>query len=845
MGYGSVADTNPLNFLNPSDIESINILKDASATAIYGSRGANGVVIITTKSGKGNKGTFELASSVSVASPANRYDLLDREEYLDAVEQFGGERVAQDKGSNTDWQDYVTRTSISHKQNLSYARGFSTGAIRASLGYEDQQGILEHSYMKRFTGKVNASKSFLDEKLNFDLSATYSNVKREDPPISGNAGSTGDLLGASYMANPTWPADPDFDTKGDRSPANMLNYFLSEGSINRIITNISADYKIASNLSAKATYGLDWSVGDRVTLVSGKALNGGDGVTDYGQGQLNENRTTSNLLELTLNYRKEAGNVDIDFVGGYSVQSFRNNYFWATARGFQDFNFGSMESALRDSYEAGDALASEFYSDYNNWGISNDLRDGAEASGGFVNGINFEDGLLEQSYFARPAGVNVDAIGANFYDQTDYLQSYFGRGNFTIYDKYLITATLRIDGSSKFGSDNRYGVFPSGAVAWRLDQEDFIPDAFTTLKLRVGYGIVGNQDGLGYGEFIRRERYADVGIGSARQIVVPGASPQGSINPKLRWESTAQTAVGVDFAIMNDRLSGSVDYYVKNTTDLLLRRNAAQPAVANQIFDNLDATVVNKGWELALSYMAIDADDASFTISGNVSRNENELQDFAGVLDAGTIYGQGLTGAYAQRLAGGYPLFSYHLREFEGFDENGQPIGDNQDFVGKTALPTWNMGLSLNATYKAFDFALYFTGQFGHYIYNNTRNAFFTAGSINNARNVTPDVLTSGESGAAEAAVSTRFLEKGDFFRAQTLTLGYNFPMNDTQAIKRLRIYFNAQNLFVVTDYTGLDPEVSTSPANSGLLNGLPTAGIDYGAYPRPRTFSLGLNASF
>lgn len=846
VGYGSVADTNPLNFLNPSDIESINILKDASATAIYGSRGANGVVIITTKTGKGNRGTFDLASSVSVSSPASRYDLLNKNEFLDAVEDFGGDRVAQDAGADTDWQDYVTRTSISHKQNLSYARGFKTSSIHASFGYEDQQGILEHSYMKRLTGKVNASKSFLDEKLNFDLSATYSNVKREDPPISGNAGSTGDMLGAAYMANPTWPTDPDFETGGNRSPANMLTYYRSEGATDRIITNLSANYKITSNLSAKATYGLDWSVGDRITLVSGKAINGGDGVRDYGQGQLNENRTTSNLVELTLNYHKEAGNVEIDVVGGYSVQSFRNNYFWAVARGFRNFNdFNSMESDLRDSYDAGDAAASRIYGDYNNWGISNDLRDGAQASGGFVSGINFGEGTLEQSYFARPAGVTVDAIGANFFDQTDYLQSYFGRGNFTISDKYIITATLRVDGSSKFGSNHRYGVFPSGAVAWRLDQEDFLPEAFTTLKLRVGYGIVGNQDGLGYGEFIRRERYADVSVGSARQIGVPGTTTQGSVNPELRWESTAQTAVGIDFGIANDRLSGSIDYYVKNTTDLLLRRNAAQPAVANQIFDNLDATVVNKGWELALSYLAIDTDDASFTISGNVSRNDNELKDFAGVLDAGTIYGQGLTNAYAQRLAGGHPLFSYHLRQFEGFDENGQPIGDNQDFVGKTALPTWNMGLSLNASYKSFDFAMYFAGQFGHYIYNNTRNAFFTAGSINNARNVTRDVLTSGESGTAEAAVSTRFLEKGDFLRAQTLTLGYNVPMDDSKAIKRLRIYFNAQNIFVLTDYSGLDPEVSTSPADYSLLNGLPTAGIDYGAYPRPRTFSLGLNASF
>lgn len=844
VGYGTIADTNPLNFINPSDIESMSILKDASATAIYGSRGANGVVIITTKNGKGNKGTFEFASSLSIAKPAQKYDLLNASQFLDGVQQFGGDRVAQNAGSNTDWQDYITRTSVSHKQNLSYAKGYKGGAIRASLGYENQQGIIQHSYMKRLTGRINASKALLDDKLNINLSSTISNVKREDPPISGNAGFAGDLLGAAYSANPTWPTDPTYNTGGQRSPANMLEFYRSEGATNRVLTNLSVDYAITSSLKAKATYGLDLSRGERVTLVSGDARNAGDGVFGFGQGQLNENNTTSNLVELTLNYTKTTGNVNIEVVGGYSFQSFRNNYWWSTGRGFTDYsNFDNMESQLRSSYDAGDAAASR-YGDYNNWGISNDLRNGAQTSGGFVSGIDLSERILAQTYFARPAGVSVAAIGTNLYDMTDFLQSYFGRGNFTIANKYLITATLRVDGSSKFGSNNRYGVFPSGAVAWKLSEEDFMPEAFSTFKLRAGYGIVGNQDGLGYGEFIRRERYADVSVGAAREIGVPGTTTQGSVNPDLKWESTAQTSVGIDFGILQDKLTGTVDFYVKNTTDLLLRRNAAQPSVATQIFDNLDATVQNKGWELSLTYEAIKTSDASLSISGNISHNKNMLKDFAGVLDAGTIYGQGLTGAYAQRLAGGYPLFAYHLREFQGFDSNGQPIGDNQTFVGKTALPTWNMGFSVNAQYKAFDLAMFFTGQYGQYVYNNTKNAFFTAGSMQNARNVTPDVLTSGESGTAEAAVSTRFLEKGDFTRLQNLTIGYRLPLKD-KAIKNLRFYFTGQNLLLITNYSGLDPEVSTSPADFNLLNGLPTAGIDYTSYPRPRTFTIGLTASF
>ena len=843
LGFGTSGDSNPLNFLNPSDIESISVLKDASATAIYGSRGANGVVIITTKKGKG-AGLIEFGSSVSIASPANKYELLNREEFLDAVQQFGGDRVARDAGSNTDWQDYITRTSVSHKQNLAYSRGFKSSVIRASLGYEDQQGIIKNSFMKRFTGKINAGKSFMDEKLNFNLSTTYSHVTREDPPISGNAGFQGDLLGATYSANPTWPTDPKFDAGGQRSPANMLAYYSSTGATDRILANLSVDYKLNEALTAKATYGIDASDGDRVTLVSGDAVNAGNGVTGIGRGQLNVNKNLNHLLELTLGYNKKLGAVDINFVGGYSIQSFNNEWFWSGARGFNnDYNFDNMERAIRNSTDAVEGVVGGIYDTYNNWGVSNDLRGGAQTSGGFVSGM--DNGQLTQSFFARPAGVTVDAIAANFYNQTDYLQSYFGRGNFTINEKYLITATLRADGSSKFGGDNKYGIFPSAAVAWQIHEEDFLPEFFNTLKLRVGYGVVGNQDGVGYGEFIRRERYADAGTGDSREINVPGTTTQGAINPKLKWESTAQTAVGIDFGFLSERLTGAFDWYNKQTTDLLLRYQPAAPALEATRFENLDAIVENKGWEFSLNYAFLDTDNAGFSLGGNVSNNKNTVKDFAGELNAGQIYGQGLSGAFAQRLAGGRPLFSYYLREFGGFDESGQPIGDNQTYVGKSALPTWNMGLSLNARYSKFDLNMYFTGQFGHYIYNNTANGFFTAGSINNARNVTKDVVTSGEAGSAEAAVSTRFLEKGDFMRMQNLVLGYNAIKNGSNTIKGLRFSFTVQNVFLITKYSGLDPEVNSSPANFSLLNSLPTAGIDYAAYPRPRTFTIGLNATF
>jgi iron complex outermembrane receptor protein len=316
-------------------------------------------------------------------------------------------------------------------------------------------------------------------------------------------------------------------------------------------------------------------------------------------------------------------------------------------------------------------------------------------------------------------------------------------------------------------------------------------------------------------------------------------------NPGLKWEETTSYGVGLDFGFNNDRLSGSVDVYRKETKDLLLLIQAAQPSPQPTFFQNLDATVLNQGIEFALAYDIIQGEDLNWDASFNIAYNENELQDFDGQIPAGTIRGQGLSNAFAQILAGGHPLFSYYLRDFQGFDSNGQPIGDVQDFVGEDALPDINAGFSTNLSYKNWDFSAYLAGQFGFYVYNNTRNAFFTAGAIANARNVTKDVLTSGESGQAEAAVSTRFLEKGDFVRLQNATIGYTVPLTGEGLFKSLRVSLTGQNLFVITDYSGLDPEVSTQPGSDDLLNSLPTAGIDYTAFPRPRTFTLGLNATF
>ena len=831
IGFGTSDSRNPLNFLNPNDIASISILKDASAAAIYGSRGANGVVIISTRNGaSGGDGSFEFSSTLSAANPSNTYDLLGAADFLRGVTQFGGNATTQNFGSETDWQDVIFRTAISQNQNFSYAKNSNGSNFRATMSYGKQNGVVENSSMERLTLRLNWNKKLLNDKLTLNAQASYSDIIDEAAPTSGSAGFRGDILGATFTANPTWPNDPDFNnTGGLANPANWLRDIFSETNTTRTLFNLTANYALNDNITAKVTYGIDASSSTRKSAVGKTVVGVDNGSIGNGRASVNDIDLMSNLFEFTLDYNKELGNSNLDVLLGYAYQDFGSQGRNASGWGFTTDSITAMANVTESS---ADNIEAAITGSFQNYGIG--------TNGSFVNRL---DPATTDTVNLALSGVR--AVSADTYDNTDYLQSFFGRVNYSIQDKYLITATVRADGSSRFGPDNQYGIFPSGAVAWKMNEEDFVPESFSTLKLRVGAGVTGSQDGIGYGNFVRRERYGFPGIANDGVINPPGLGVQSFVNNALKWEETTSYNVGIDFGLNNDRLTGSIEYYNKTTNDLLLSVPAAQPSPQAFFFTNLDASVVNNGYELSLNYDIIQGTDLNWSASFNISKNTNELQDFGGQIPAGTVRGPGLSQAYAQILAGGQPLFSYFVREFEGFDSTGQPIGDNQTFIGEDALPDVNTGLSMNVSYKNWDFSAYGYGQYGFSVYNNTKNAFFVAGSIKNARNVTPDVLTSGEAGTAEAAVSSRFLEKGDFFRLQNVSVGYNFPLADGGTFDSLRLSLTGQNLFLITDYSGLDPEVSVNSAGYELLNGLPTAGMDWTAYPRPRTFTLGLNARF
>jgi len=845
-GAGSGSSSNPLAFLNPTDIESMSILKDASATAIYGSRGANGVIIITTKSGKGSSGgKFEFSSNLSISSPVRKFDLLNREEYLSAVTQFGGNAAANDFGADTDWQEFILRTAASTNNNISYSQNYGSGNIRATFGYQKQFGVVEKSEFERITGRVNWNQRLLDDKLILGVQATLARVNQDKPPLDASAGFRGDILGASYSANPTWPANPNFDDGGGLVlPANYLANTQNVTNTNRFLGNFSAEYKFTPELSAKVTAGLDRSDSDNISVLTANLFNF-NGIEGLGFGTYNNLQRENETLTGTLDYNKEFSNSTLNVTVGYEYQSFRTFGFNSQGRGFGTTSLNGMSEDLENVVDAARGSVDGSFQGLG-YGINNP---------GLIVTRLFPEQVVETVPYTFKREIR--SIGLDSFDFTDELQSYFARVNYSIANKYLFTGTIRVDGSSRFGPENRYGYFPSGAFAWKINEEDFVGDNVSTLKLRLSAGITGTQDGIGYGNFANRIR--NTGIGTQQSLeVFPDQIGNVTVafdNEELKWQSDVNFNIGLDFGFNNDRLRGSIDAYQSTTRDLLLQLPPAFPSRSAFQFGNFDADVLNQGVEFAIGYDFAQTEDFNFSADFNIAYNFNEIQEFAGAINTGEINGPGLSGAFAQRFESGQSLFSYYMAIFEGFDGEGNPIYQDVDgngigdpdadktFVGEDGLPDITTGLNLSASYRNWDLSAFFTGQFGFSVYNNTANALFNAGQIGTARNITQDVVTSGENPGASTAVSTRFLESGDFVRFQNATIGYNVPLSEESGLSSLRFSLTGQNLFVITDYSGVDPEVTVPTASLG--SGIPTRGVDWSAFPNPRTITIGINASF
>ncbi|HEY0898706.1 MAG TPA: hypothetical protein VGD90_05190, partial [Sphingobacteriaceae bacterium] len=518
---------------------------------------------------------------------------------------------------NTDWQEQIYRPGYSQNYNIAFGGARGSSNYRLNFGYDNQNGIIENSGLDRLTGRLNATQGLFKDKIKVDLSFTASNVKNTYAPISDNAGFEGSLIGATILANPTYPirnADGTYFTPGGsyRNPVNMIDLIDDSDNNNRYLGNLSGTWAIIPALSYKATFGFDRADSKRETWMD-PGLVGYSGTQNFrgvdaaavsgnGRGVVQDLELTSTLVEHTLTYDNKLGVHALNLLGGFSYQQFKS--------------YGNNNIA---------------------WG---------QTGGQFEKNMNA---------FAN-------RLPGTFGDSTKYeLQSYFTRLNYGYNDKYLLTLTFRADGSSKFGENNKYGYFPAAAFKWKLMNEGFAPKGFDDLSLRVNYGFTGNQEFPAYASLaISQRQLVD------RVDVITNASPD------LKWETTTTYGAGLDFGLLEGRLNGSIDYFNRSTEDLLFLQDYAQPSAAIRRWVNLPGKVVNKGVDLGLTFLAIQKEKFSWDINYNATVLDNTVEGFGNRnVITGDINGQGLSGAYSQVIRDGYDLGSFLLLRFQGFDSNG------------------------------------------------------------------------------------------------------------------------------------------------------------------------------
>jgi len=784
---GATPASNPLNYLNPNDIESIQVLKDASATAIYGSRGANGVIIITTKKGKSGVPTVDFNTSVGFSSILKKYEVLDGNEYREALRQYG--LTGGDYGSNADAFDEILRTGVVQNHGASITGGSSGGSYRVGLNYFNQQGIVKENDLQRVSANISGSYSFLESKrLGLDFGVIAAQTKENGPAVSTNAGFRGSLIGNALQWNPTHPLYDDTgapiiipDFGNFTNPVALLDAFKDKANTVDIIASISPSFKITDNLIYKFFYSINHGVGDRRLQVS-RRINLQD-IENRGLASYNEEKNTNQILTHTLNYIANiTRNLNVNAVAGYEYQK-------RSERGMGFF-----------------------------------ARDFA------VDNIDFNNVLQNSS----PGSRNV----FGFQPPDAELQSYFVRGIFNLSDKYLLTATMRADGSSKFGENNKYGYFPSVGFAWNLHNESFLENSvFDNLKLRLGWGKTGNSE---FPPGSAQERYFLTNENNQASSGLENVA-----NPDLKWETTTTTNIGLDFAFLNYKVYGTIEYFNRSSEDLLFQFPTIQPAPAAFYWINLPGTLVNSGVELSVNTLLVDKEKFNWNFGANVTFIQNELQDYNGpALDYGELFGQGSSGATSQRLANGQPLNSFYLRQHLGIGEDGQSIYADDEKLAFVGDPNPNvlLGFYTSASMGKLSLGLNFNGAFGHQIFNNTKMSVIPIGNLG-SRNIDANLLGGENQEATSNAIkaSDRYLENGDYLKLANATIAYNFG-NIGRNVKNVRLYLTGQNLLVFTGYTGFDPEVNT--VNTGA-NGLPSAGIEYIPYPSARTFILGANFSF
>jgi len=800
---GSTPGGNPLNFINPSDIASMEVLKDASAAAIYGSRGANGVVLITTKRGVSGMPKVDVAASVGVANLLRSIDVLDGDEYRKALGEYGfptgvnsAATPSPNYGGNEDAMDAITRSALVQNYSVGFSSGNENARYRLSLGYMDQEGIIQKTDFKKFTAGINSSFKLLpNRKLGLDLNLLTSQTRENIAPISNNAGAKGSMIGQALQWNPTRSlkrTDGTFDVDNGGDIINPLAYsdaYNDQTNITTVLGTIAPSYKLAKGLDIKSQMSVTYSMGKREQYTTG-------GI---------------NILEVQWDANGKGGEANV-----------ANNELST----FQITNTLSYNADIASKLSLNAVLGHEY--------LKNDF------GGNSMYARDFPRIDGKPLYYFMAASDPSSRRTYGFQDPTSELQSFFARAILNFDNRFVFMGTIRSDGSSKFGENNRYGTFPSLSGAWNIDKEGFVQgnNFISSLKLRASWGITGNQDFPS----------------GASQIlyVLDGNNPanfaQSQIaNPDLRWESTTTSNIGIDFGFFSNRLTGTVDWFNKSTSDILFPREAADPVppTSSIRWTNIDGTIVNTGFEFSLNYKIIQGDKFNWDLNVNATFLDNELKDYLGEIPTGDVNGQGLSGAFAQLIKSGQPINSFYLKKFIGIDkQTGISLyegGEAKFFVG-SPNPDMLLGFTTMVSYGKLSFELAGNGAFGHYIYNNTTNAILAFNNLGK-RNIGVseyEVAKSvGEKPVNPTSASTRYLEKGDYFRLANATLSYSLG-NVGKAIRGATVYVNCQNLALFTNFTGFDPEVNVSKP----LNGVPSFGMEYTPYPPARTINFGINFS-
>ncbi|MCH6198543.1 SusC/RagA family TonB-linked outer membrane protein [Aquiflexum sp. LQ15W] len=795
-----------LSTVDPNDIESMDVLKDGSAAAIYGTRGSAGVILVTTKTGKTGRTVVEFNSSAAVENVARTISVMNAEEY----KQIPNSR---DLGGNTDWMDEVTNTGLSFINNLSLGGGNASTSYRISINSRNVKGVGINSGFDQLNARINLTQKALNDKAIFTVNISNTSIDRE----FGNENS----FRYAIISNPTVPIrdpnpqSPNFGGYYERdifdwfNPVSIAEQNIADGRDSRLLASIRGEYNFTSKLRGAIFYASQRETDWRGSY-SPKTAKFGGGFGRNGLARVENRERLNDLIETTLNYDETIGKVGMAFLAGYSYQEF--------------FNQGNFT-------EAGNFLTDAFT--YNNIGAALDIANGLASVSSFAN--------------------------------SNRLVAFFGRANFNIEDTYLLSVSARYEGSSRFGANNKWGLFP--AISAGVNIANLIDmTGVSAMKFRASYGRTGTQPGQSYLSLLRFGRQGNFFFNGQ---FVPSFGPVSNANPDLAWETKDEYNVGLDFVILNNKLDGTIDYYSRVTTGMILPINVPVPP---NLFPTTQLNIgelQNSGLEVMLNYRAIQKSNFRWTTGVNFSTLRTNLRSLsAGDLSFGEVNYRSNFGSPGQnltqliRIQENGPLGQIWGPIKQGVSETGAPImqvinGTARDANGNpvycncnddrtqlgTAYPTLNFGINNSFGYKNWDLNFFFRGAVGHYLinsyrgfYENTESTTVQNWNIVNTKYFDPAVT--------KAEYNSSHVEKADFVVLDNATLGYNFNVGPGKAIGRIRTFISIQNPFMFTGYTGVDPEVRYGDSESG--NDPLAPGIERRAtYFTTTITTLGLNLSF